>query len=93
MSCSHPVVDGRVCEFYVQSEMCDNIAENISNVATLTLKGKYSYIQLHFLSVKNLLCIAPQVRDVNIIPQYFRKNYMTENLTSIRVSFPADSVS
>ena len=94
VSCSHPIVDGRVCEFYAQSVVCGNITGNISNLATLTLKGKYSCRPSSIVSILTITNIVPQVQDVNILPQYSRKrNDFSDSLTSITMNFSSDSVS
>ena len=41
VSCSNPIIDGRVCRFRAESVICGVTAEDFSNVVTVTLKREH----------------------------------------------------
>ena len=41
VSCSNPIIDGRICRFRAESVICGVTAEDFSNVVTVTLKCKH----------------------------------------------------
>ena len=42
VSCNNPSIDGRVCHFRAKSVVCGIIAEDFSNLVTVTLKCKHT---------------------------------------------------
>lgn len=59
VSCSNPIIDGRVCQFRAKSVVCGIIAEEFSNLVTVTLRRKHCLSWMHnIIMVSSSACIS-----------------------------------